>query len=313
MVASILLFPGQGAQRVGMGRDLADRFPEARRVFDAVDEALQTPLSRLMWEGPEDELTLTHNAQPAIVAHSLAVHAVLRDALQPAAVLGHSVGEFSAYAAAGALDLADTVRLVRRRGELMQEAGTQRAGAMSAIVGMAGENVERVCRTVGDADRVVVAANLNAPEQTVISGDPAAVEEAGAACREAGARRVLPLKVSGAFHSPLMEPAVEPFREALAAVRWRDPKVPVVSSARATVVRTGAEARSILDRQLVEPVQWVRAVRAAWTLAAGPDTDFLELGPGRVLAGLLKRIVPKARVTSIGDPAAVESLLEMAS
>jgi len=297
-VKTVLLCPGQGAQRVGMGKDLAERYPAARAVFDEADAALGFPLSRLMWEGPEAELTLTHNAQPAILVHSLAVHAVVRDQLDPVAAAGHSLGEYSAYAALGALRVTDAVRLVRRRGELMLAAGERRPGTMAAVVGLPGERVSEICATVSTPDAIVVAANLNAPDQTVISGDPAGVERAGAALKEAGAKRVLPLKVSGAFHSPLMAPAQDGLRAALDAVALGDPAAPVIANASAEPVSTATAARQQIARQLTAPVRWVASMQRAVQLA--PGAAFVELGPGTVLAGLLKRIVPGVAATSVG-------------
>lgn len=304
---AVVLCPGQGAQRVGMGKDLAERFPAAREVFDAADAALDFPLSRLMWDGPETDLTLTHNAQPAILVHSLAVHAALRGCLEPAASAGHSLGEYTAYAVLGALQLADAVRLVRRRGELMLEAGARRPGTMAAVIGLAGERVAEVCATVSTTDAVVVAANLNAPDQTVISGDPAGVERAGTALKEAGARRVLPLKVSGAFHSPLMAPAQDGLRAALDAVALDDPAAPVVANASAEPVRDRQAARRLLAEQLTAPVRWVASMQCAAALAGG--APFVELGPGSVLAGLVKRIVPDASAVSLGTAAEVDAFL----
>jgi [acyl-carrier-protein] S-malonyltransferase len=306
-VRAVLLCPGQGAQRVGMGKDLAERFPAARSVFEQADAALGVALSRLMWEGPEAELTLTHNAQPAILVHSLAVHAVVRDRVQPVAAAGHSLGEYAAYAALGALDLADAVRLVRRRGELMLEAGTQRPGTMAAVMGLAGERVAEICAALSDADAVVVAANLNAPDQTVISGDPAGVERAGAALTAAGARRVLPLKVSGAFHSPLMAPAQEGLRDALNRVMFRDPVAPVIANASGEPVDRAADARAQLDAQLTAPVRWVASMQRLAALGSG--ARFLEIGPGSVLGGLLKRIVPGVAATSLGTAEECEAFL----
>jgi len=306
-VRAVLLCPGQGAQQVGMGKDLAERFPAARSVFEGADTALGVALSRLMWEGPEAELTLTHNAQPAILVHTLAVHAVIRDQVQPVAAAGHSLGEYAAYAALGALELADAVRLVRRRGELMLEAGTQRPGTMAAVMGLAGERVAEICAGLSDADAVVVAANLNAPDQTVISGDPAAVERAGAALKAAGARRVLPLKVSGAFHSPLMAPAQEGLRDALSRVTFRDPVAPVVANASGEPVARAADARAQLDAQLTAPVCWVASMQRL--AALGNGARFLEIGPGSVLGGLLKRIVPGVAATSLGTADECEAFL----
>ncbi|HEX9632381.1 MAG TPA: ACP S-malonyltransferase [Gemmatimonadales bacterium] len=304
---AVVLCPGQGAQCVGMGRDLAERFPAARAVFEQADAALDVPLSRLMWDGPERELTLTHNAQPAILVHSLAAHAVVRDYLQPVAAAGHSLGEYTAYAVVGALGLADAVRLVRRRGELMLEAGARRPGTMAAVIGLPGERVAEICAAVSANGVVVVAANLNAPDQTVISGDPAGVERAASALTEAGARRVLPLKVSGAFHSPLMASAADGLLAALDAVALGDPAAPVVANASAEPVRDGASARRLLAEQLIAPVRWVASMQRAAALANG--APFLELGPGAVLAGLLKRIVPGATVTSLGTADEVDAFL----
>lgn len=307
MVDAVLLCPGQGAQRVGMGKDLAARFPAARAVFEAADEAVGAPLSRLMWEGPEGDLTLTHNAQPAILVHTLAVHAVVGPRLRPVAAAGHSLGEYSAYAAVGALELADAVRLVRRRGELMLEAGAARPGTMAAVMGLDGERVAQICAEASGPSGVAVAANLNAPDQTVISGDPPAVERAGAALKEAGAKRVLPLKVSGAFHSPLMAPAAEGLAAALATVAFRAPAAPVVANASAEPVRDAETARGLLAKQLTAPVRWVASMRAAAELAGG--AAFVELGPGTVLGGLLKRIVPGAAAISLGTADECEAFL----
>jgi [acyl-carrier-protein] S-malonyltransferase len=300
--------PGQGAQKVGMGKDLAERFPAARHTFEAIDEALGVSLSRLMWEGPEDELVLTHNTQPAILAHSAAVFAVVRDRLDAvAAGAGHSLGEYSAYVAAGSLSAAEAARLVRRRGELMFEAGTRRPGAMSAVLGLDPAGVESACTESSGPDGVAVAANLNAPDQVVISGDPAAVARAGDACKARGAKRVIPLKVSGAFHSPLMAPAVAGLKSALAASPFVDPAFPIVANASAALVRTAAEAVGLLAAQLTAPVRWIECMQAASALA--PESTFIELGPGSVLSGLLRKIVPGAQTLTLGTAAEVEAFL----
>jgi [acyl-carrier-protein] S-malonyltransferase len=300
--------PGQGAQRVGMGKDLADRFPAARAMFAAIDDALDTSLSRLMWQGPEDELTLTHNAQPAILAHSAAVWAVVRDHVGlPSAGAGHSLGEYTAHAAAETLSAADAARLVRRRGELMLEAGRQRPGAMAAVLGLAAEAVGEACQESSGPDGIAVAANLNGPDQVVISGDPAGVARAGEACKARGAKRVVPLKVSGAFHSPLMAPAVDGLHDALRDATFTDPKFPVIANASAEQVRTGADAKRLLVDQLTSPVRWVDCMREA--AAVAPGATFVEIGPGNVLSGLLKRIVPGAATIALGTADEVEKFL----
>lgn len=306
----MLLCPGQGAQKVGMGQDLAERFPAARETFQRIDEALGVALSRIMWQGPEADLTLTHNAQPAILAHSAAVWAVIGERLGVGlqAAAGHSLGEYSAYIAAGALTPEEAARLVRRRGELMYEAGTARPGAMAAVLGLATAEVESACAEATDALGVAVAANLNAPDQTVISGDPPAVTRAGEGCKARGAKRVLPLKVSGAFHSPLMAPAVAGLREALASARFAEPRVPVYANATATPVTTAVEARRLLAEQLTAPVRWVGCMEAA--ARNHPGVQFVEAGPGTVLGGLLKRIVPGTSATALGTADEVEKFLE---
>jgi len=296
-----------------MGKDLAERFPAARAALQAIDEALDVALSRVMFAGPEAELTATHNAQPAILAHSAAVFSVVGPALahQGAAAAGHSLGEYSAYVTAGALTPTAAASLVRRRGELMHQAGTERPGTMAAVLGLATAEVEAACRDASTGGAVVVAANLNAPDQTVISGDPEGVAKAGAACKARGAMRVIPLKVSGAFHSSLMAPAANQLRVALEQAPFRDPAFPVIANATAEPVREAARARRLLADQLTAPVRWVAYMQRAAALA-GAGARFLEIGPGNVLAGLLKRIVPAANVVSLGTAAEVTRFLEAA-
>lgn len=294
-----------------MGKDLAEAFRAARAVFEAIDEALGMRLSQVMWEGPEELLTRTDHAQPAILAHSVAVWAVAGQHLGPtvAAAAGHSLGEYSAYVAAGALDPAEGARLVRRRGELMHEAGSARPGTMAAVMGIDTAKVEDACREASGADGVVVAANLNEPSQTVISGDPAAVARAGELLKAAGAKRVLPLKVSGAFHSPLMAPARDGLSGALDAAPMREPGFPVVANATAEPVSDTATARAQLKAQLVSPVRWIECTRRLAGLA-GEGGRFVEIGPGTVLTGLAKRIVPGTATLNLGTAADVRAFLE---
>jgi [acyl-carrier-protein] S-malonyltransferase len=311
MVSHVLIFPGQGAQKVGMGKDLAERFPVAREIFASVDEALGVSLTKVMWEGPAAELTLTHNAQPAILAHSIAVYNLVRPKLFPVTAAGHSLGEYSAYVAAGSISARDGARLVRRRGELMLEAGKERAGTMAAVLGLGTEAAEAACAAASDNGSVAVAANMNTADQTVISGDPDAVAAAGEACKAAGAKRVLPLTVSGAFHSPLMEPAKAGLAAELDTVDFADPIFPVVANARAEPVRDREYAKRLLVEQLVAPVRWVGCMEQAVELVGSTPT-FVELGPGRVLAGLVKRIVPGATIVSLGTAEEVDTFLSTA-
>jgi len=305
-----LLFPGQGSQSVGMGRDLAERFPAAKAVWEQADEALGFGLSALCWNGPEDELTATVNAQPALLAHSAAVWAVLADAgLDVVCAAGHSLGEFSAYNAAGSLSLADALRTVRRRGELMYAGGQQRPGAMAAVLGLDDEVVDGVCREASTPDSVVVPANFNTPGQVVISGDAAAVERVSPMLVSAGAKKVQALNVSGAFHSPLMEVAAEGLERQLDAVEMGAPRFPVVSNVTASPVTDPAESRLLLVQQLTSPVRWTASVQTM--LGLGVER-FLEVGPGKVLTGMLKRIdrAAEGRGVALGTADAVDAFLQ---
>ncbi len=296
-----LLFPGQGSQVVGMGAALAKAQPAAAVLAEA-DEILGFPLSRLMAEGPEPELTATRNAQPAILTHSVAVLAVLSQRLGPVAMAaGHSLGEFSAHVAAGTLSFRDALEAVRLRGRLMWEAGQARPGTMAAVLGLEDAAVEAVCARV-DAG-VCVPANFNSAGQVVVSGDVAGVEQGMALLAEAGAKRVMPLNVSGAFHSPLMQPAARGLREMLEGLEFRDPAYPVFSNVTAGPVTSGAAARGLLVEQLTSPVRWAASVAAM--VAAGADR-FLELGPGSVLCGLNKRNAKGIPCTSLGEPEDIE-------
>jgi [acyl-carrier-protein] S-malonyltransferase len=301
-----LLFPGQGSQVVGMGKALADAHPEAARAFEEADDALGTHLSRIMWEGPLETLTETRHAQPAIFTHSVAVLRVLGPELDGAVIAaGHSLGEFSAHVAAGTLGFAEGLGAVRRRGELMFEAGLTRPGTMAAVLGLGNDEVERICRGVSAPNSVVVMANLNSEGQIVISGDVDAVGRAVEALADAGARRVVPLTVSGAFHSPLMAPAQAPLEEALERVAFHRPRFSVVSNVTAGPVTEGSEARELLVEQLVRPVRWQESVSAM--IETGVDR-FLEIGPGSVLTGLNRRNARGVPTTPVGDPEHLEKL-----
>ncbi len=300
------LFPGQGSQHVGMGLELAEAYPAAREVFQQADEALGFALSRLCWEGPEEELRRTENAQPAILVHGFAAWTVVKGDLAERIRFsaGHSLGEFTAYTAAGSLRFEDAVRLVRRRGELM---AASRAGTMSAVVGLEASEIEEICARVSGEGKVVVAANYNSPQQIVISGEVEGVERAAELAKQAGAKMVRPLPVSGAFHSPLMAAAEAGLREALEAVEFKDPGFIVVSNVTAEPVSDAGTARSTLVRQLTAPVRWTEGIQRIAREGIG---DFVELGPGKVLTGLLRRIDSSLAGAEIGKPEDVERFSE---
>jgi [acyl-carrier-protein] S-malonyltransferase len=307
----VLLFPGQGSQHPGMARGLADAFPEARAVLEQVDDALGVALTTLMYEGPQDELTRTHNAQPALLAHGAAAWAVARERLGGSvrAAAGHSLGEFTAYHAAGSLSVADAVRLVRRRGELMYESGTRRPGAMAAILGDPSPSIEAICEQASAEDGLVVAANYNSPGQVVISGEVEAVERAMALAKAAGAKRALKLNVSGAFHSPLMADAAAGLGEALAATPFDAPAFPIAANVTAELVTDAGRGSALLLEQLTSPVRWTEDVRAL--VERWPEALYLEMGPGTVLTGLVKKIAPGTRVQTCGTVAELEQVLEL--
>lgn len=296
------LFPGQGAQAVGMGRALAEAQPAARQVFETADRTLGIAFTELLWNGPEAELKKTVNAQPALLTHSVAALRLLEAAgVSPAWVAGHSLGEYSACVASGALSFEDALRLTRRRGELMYQAGLDRPGAMAAILGLTREQVEDACRSAAVAG-TVCAANYNAPGQVVISGEVAAVERASELAVQAGARRAIRLEVSGAFHSPLMSGASEGLAKALDEVTIHDGRCPLIANHSARPVQKAAEIRAALKAQLLSPVRWDESI--AQLLALGAE-GFVEIGTGRVLRGLLKAIAPDAPRHGVEDPASL--------
>jgi [acyl-carrier-protein] S-malonyltransferase len=302
------LFPGQGSQAVGMGKALAEAFPEAKAVFDEADAALGEPLSRLCFEGPEEALRLTANTQPTILTVSVAVHRVLAArGIVPDVVAGHSLGEYSALVAAGSIPFADAVRAVRLRGGFMQEAVPPGAGAMAAVMGLAPEKVAEACRAAAEeTGEVVSPANFNSPEQTVIAGSAKGVARASELVKEAGAKRALPLPVSAPFHCSLMGPAEEKMKPVLGAIDFRDFSVPLVTNVDAVENRSGEAARSALIRQIVAPVRWVESVERIAALGA---ERWFEVGPGKVLGGLVGRIVKGTNVLSVCDPESVERAL----
>ena len=291
-----------------MGKDLALAYPSARDVFDAADRALGVPLSQLCFEGPDEELMATKNAQPALLTHGAAVWAVVANRVRPhvRAAAGHSLGEFTAYHAAGSLAFADALRLVRRRGELMFESGARRPGAMAAILGLAEEKVEEACARARDFGEVVPA-NYNTPEQLVISGEVVAVERAMELAKELGAKRAIRLNVSGAFHSPLMQEAASGLEAALHAALFAAADFPVYSNVSAHPAAGSEDAKALLLRQLTSPVRWTELVRQ--TAKDLPGSLYVEMGPGAVLSTLVKRIVPGARTMTCGTPAEIEQLL----
>jgi [acyl-carrier-protein] S-malonyltransferase len=301
------VYPGQGSQKVGMGRAWADAFPESRSAFEEASAALGQDVARLCWEGPEEELQLTANTQPAILTVSIAIQRALvaRGVGAPDAGAGHSLGEYSAQVAAGTLTLTDAVRLVRLRGQLMQEAVPVGEGAMAAILGLDSGAVAALAAEAAGSD-VCTVANYNSPEQTVIAGARAAVERAMALARERGARRALPLPVSAPFHCALMGPARERLAPALSATEMRDPLWPVVVNVDALPVRTGAAARDALVRQVDAPVRWVESVQHLHR-ELGIER-FVEIGPGNVLAGLVRRISSDAEAVTLADPDALAKL-----
>ncbi len=303
-----IVFPGQGAQKAGMGKSLAERFPMCRQAFEEADAALGESLSGLCFEDPEDRLLLTENAQPAILAMSVAVWRLVEaEGVQPAFAAGHSLGEYSAHVAAGTISFADALRTVRRRGRYMQDAVPVGTGAMAAILGLDAVAVGRACEEAAAEvpGEVVTPANLNAPGQVVIAGHAAAVTRAGDRAKAAGAKRAIPLAVSAPFHCPLMQPAEERLAPELRALWTADPRIPVVANVDAEPKRDAASAIEALIRQVSSPVRWEDVVRRL--LAEGVQT-FVELGPGSVLAGLIRKIDRHVTVVSVEDEEGLERL-----
>lgn len=304
-----LVLPGQGSQMPGMGKSVAEEFGSARRIYEEADEILGYRLSTLCFEGSEEELRQTVHAQPALFVTSAAIWTALRELteLTPVCVAGHSVGEYAALVTAGALDWQDGVKLVQARAQAMQGSAEQTPGTMAAVLGLDSEVVEAACREASSAG-VVVVANYNCPGQVVISGEGDAVAKAAELCKSKGAKRVIPLRVSGAFHSPLMQTAAERFREALQAVTFRPPKIPVVANRTADVLPENTDFVSLLTEQLLHSVRWEESVRRMWELGA---RRFLEIGPGNVLSGLVRRTVPEAQTLEVHTAEDVRRALQI--
>jgi [acyl-carrier-protein] S-malonyltransferase len=300
------MFPGQGSQAVGMGRAFSETSGAAKRIFEEANDALGFDLRRVMFEGPEADLALTANTQPAVLTASVAAAAACAErGLTPALAAGHSLGEYSALVVAGALSLADAVRVVRRRGELMQEAVPVGTGAMAAIMGVGADVVEQVCAEAGQG-QVVEIANVNSEQQIVIAGHRTAVERAVALVKDRGGRKSVLLPVSAPFHCSLMSPAAEGLAVELSKVSVSDPMIPVVRNVDGDVTRRAADVVPFLLRQVASPVRWTACVQR---LAAEGATAFVEVGPGRVLSGLAKRIVEDARTAAVEDPAGLDKAL----
>ena len=297
------LFPGQGAQKAGMGRELAEAFPESREIFETADRVLDQPLSKLCFEGPDEALALTETTQPAILTVSVAaLRALLSHGVRPAATAGHSLGEYSAHVAAGTIEFEDAVQAVRLRGRFMQEAVPVGEGGMAAILGLDEATVAKICDESAGG-QVVTAANRNAAAQVVIAGHAQAVDRAVEAARQAEARRAVPLAVSAPFHCSLMRPAAEKLHPVLDEIPFSDPRIPVYTNVDAAPVTRSGASRNALERQVDSPVRWRELAEA---MAAEGYDAFVEVGPGTVLSGLMRRVAKGVPVLSVSDPQGVE-------
>ncbi len=301
------VFPGQGSQHVGMGKDLYEQSPVARQVFDEADKALGMPLTQLMFEGPVEELNLTINAQPAILTASLACLTAAQETVgsefmpQPNFAAGHSLGEYTALAATGVLSVPDAVRLVQERSRLMHETSQKQQGGMAAVLGLDELTIEEICRETG-----AYISNVNAEDQVVIAGDKITLARAMDLASARGARRLITLQVSGAFHTDLMKPSVEGMRRAMDEAEFNAPSVPIIGNCGANPITTGDEIKEELLHQMCSCVQWRRSMSYLWDAGV---TQFYEIGPGKVLSGLIRRICPDAQVTAVNDVKSLQSLV----
>jgi len=299
------IFPGQGSQYAGMGKDVAAAFPVARRVFDEIDAALGFSISRLCFEGPDDQLKLTENTQPAILAVSAAIHAVLeeRGATRRDVVAGHSLGEYSAIVSVGGLTPAEAAQLVRMRGRFMQDAVPVGTGGMAALIGPSVEDARAICEEAAEGD-ILSVANINAPGQIVIAGTKSAIDRAIVVAKNRGVRRALPLPVSAPFHCELMKPAEDRLRPLLDDAPFKDLWMSLVSNVDASPIGTATAVRNALVRQVVSPVRWVESIQKMVSMGV---RRFVEVGPGTVLTGLIKRIDPSVELVNVSDVASIEA------
>lgn len=302
------VFPGQGSQTVGMGKELAEKHPEIMSYFTKADETLNTPLSELIFNGPKEELTITYNTQPALLTTSMALLSFFQQSgIKADYAAGHSLGEYTALVAAGVFSFEEGVYAVRKRGEYMEHAVPNGEGSMAAVLGLDREALSKVTDDVSNSGAPVALANLNCPGQIVISGSKAGVEQAGVKAKEAGAKRVLPLEVSGPFHSPLMRPAADELRKVLEGLMMNDAGIPVVANVTAEPVIEAGKIKDLLIEQLYSPVLWEDSVRKM--IALGVDT-FIEIGPGKVLSGLIKKIDKSVKTYSVYDEESAHAVMD---
>ncbi|TES92566.1 MAG: ACP S-malonyltransferase [Candidatus Cloacimonadota bacterium] len=300
------IFPGQGAQYVGMGKTIYDSYEQAKEIYNNAEKVLGIQLKRISFEGPEEELRESKNAQVAILVHSYAIYSILRPVIEPDIVAGHSLGEYTALVACEAINFADALHLTRLRGELMSRAGEKSPGTMAAIIGLSTEDVKSICKGL-EGEGVINPANYNSLTQTVITGEVPLVHKTMEIAKEKGARRVIELKVSGAFHSKLMEEAFVPFKKVLLKQEFRNPKIPIVMNVTGDIIKNERDIRNAITQQILNPVQWVKTL---FTLETVGVNTFIEIGPGKILSGLVKRTIKDATTHSINDADSLNNFKE---